>query len=184
MDDDSQWKDFLKLRWTALVSNNIFDDSSALLHKKCLEIGCFEGRFLAYLKKKGCEVTGCEVNNEISKLSREMFGLNVINKPIEKCDFDPESFDAIFSFHTFEHLVDPLNVLYKCRKLLKKGGRILIEVPIDDNELDNEDHLHFFSQKSGLLMFKKVFGNAKIIENSYVRNGKISLGSICLSAKK
>lgn len=182
--DDSQWEGFVKARWNALVSNNVLDDSSSPINKKLLEIGCSEGRVLAHLKQKGYEVVGCEVNSEVSRLSRETLGINIINKPVEQCDFEPESFDAIFSFHTFEHLADPLSVLKLCSRLLKQSGRILIEVPIGDSELENEDHLHFFSQRSCLLMFEKVFGNAGITDNSYVTSWGISTGSIYLSAEK
>jgi SAM-dependent methyltransferase len=39
------------------------------------------------------------------------------------------SFDVITLWHVFEHLADPVSMLKEVRRLLKVGGRLLIEVP-------------------------------------------------------
>jgi hypothetical protein len=40
--------------------------------------------------------------------------------------FEPESFDAVFSFSTFEHLAMPWKVAVEINKVLKVGGKVLV----------------------------------------------------------
>ncbi len=181
--DDKQWEGFIKDRWNSLVKNGILC-SSPSRSVRCLEVGCCEGKLLAYLKKKGYDAIGCDVNKDICNLGKKKLGVNIINTPIEKCDFPLESFDSIFSFHTFEHLVDPVGALMRCFQFLRIGGKILLEVPSDDNELMNEDHLHFFSVNSGRLMLESVFGNCNVKENFYTNAQGKRLSSMYLSAEK
>lgn len=63
-------------------------------------------------------------------------------------------------------------------------GKILIEVPIGDEEIQNKDHLHFFSHESGCAMFEGIFRNVKVSYNSYITTHGIHTGSIYLSAQK
>ena len=183
IEDNAQWEGFLKDRWKALVENGVLG-SSPSRSVRCLEVGCSEGKLLAYLKAKGYDVIGCDVNKEVCNLGNEKLGVNIINAPIEKCEFPSEFFDAIFSFHTFEHLVDPVGVLMRCYQFLRFGGKILLEVPCDDDELMNEHHLHFFSMNSGRLMLETVFGNYHVNESFYTSAQGKRLSSLYLYAEK
>ena len=44
-------------------------------------------------------------------------------------DVDRNDIELATLFHSFEHFVDPLNTLIEIRKRIKKGGKIIIEVP-------------------------------------------------------
>jgi len=183
VDNDGEWDGFIKARWHTLTSHNILDQFKHS-NIKILEIGCAEGRLLAFLKKKGYDVTGCEVNSTIARLGREKLGIEIVDKPIENCSFADSSFDVIFSFHAFEHLRDPLTTLARCKNLLKADGKILLELPVDEEELSNRDHLHFFSERSGKLMVEKVFGNVSASDSWYVTSKGAKVGSIYLTAQK
>jgi hypothetical protein len=40
----------------------------------------------------------------------------------------------------------PENVLAKVARILRSDGSVLIEVPCGEEEYENTDHLHFFSE--------------------------------------
>ena len=43
--------------------------------------------------------------------------------------FEDNSFDFIYSSSLIEHVQDPTNMLYECKRILRPGGRILISFP-------------------------------------------------------
>jgi hypothetical protein len=61
--------------------------------------------------------------------------------------------------------------------MLKPGGFIILEVPFEDDELNNPDHLHFFSKRSLQIMLNKELRSVQIFENNYRRDGKYLLSS-------
>lgn len=95
----------------------------------CLEIGCASGYFLATIKDKVKSVTGFETYLEFKKFCKS---INI--KMLENLeDCSDGRFDRIFMFFVLEHLRDPINYLKRLKKILMKGGCLLIEVPnVDD----------------------------------------------------
>jgi len=94
---------------------------------KVLEIGCSVGILLSILKEKGWEVWGVEPSKS-AKTARKK-EIKVINKIFEKASLPKGYFDLIILNHTLEHLENPLDILKKARTLLKKGGKIFVDVP-------------------------------------------------------
>ena len=93
-----------------------------------LDVGCGNGYFLNFAKKKGWKTLGIEFSSYASKFA-ERYGLKVIKKPVENVKLSKEQFDAITFFNVLEHTSNPNNVLKKTRDWLKKKGILLIEVP-------------------------------------------------------
>jgi SAM-dependent methyltransferase len=180
---EEEWESYISDRFNVLVRHKVIEEQPTG-PCRCMEIGCAEGKFLAFLEQKGFQVIGCEVNRKVVEWGRKHFGLEITTDPIETSSFDANSFDAICSYHTFEHLVNPVAVLAKCHHLLRVGGKILLELPCDDGELDNMHHLHFFSPKSASVMFDRVFHNAHVEDNSYVTSTKQRMGSLYISGEK
>ena len=133
----------------------------------CLEIGCSEGKLLESLARKGFQVEGNEVNPEIAALGAEHLGLKIRVEPFEAAAYTPESYDLIVSFHTFEHFLNPLDMTRKACALLKPGGKLILEVPTDDRELRNCDHLHFFTLHSAEVMVASLFRELAFLEGIY-----------------
>jgi len=183
LDDEQQWVGFLRARWTAIKGNGILREGSRHA-ERILEIGCSEGKVLHLLKGMGHFVVGTEPNRAVAVWGRKALDVPILPYPIEQCSFSPESFDVIISFHAFEHLVDPGAVVQQCGTWLGKGGRLLLEIPCDDKEIDNQDHLHFFSPKSAALMVEAVFGNATLQHNKYTTRVGQSMASLYVSAQK
>lgn len=96
--------------------------------KRVLEIGSASGNLLEKLLEHGAkEAIGIELNKEFSKYAQQR-GFRVFTSPLEALGFK-EEFDAAVSFHTLEHVYDPMVFIQAVYVALKQGGRFLGEVP-------------------------------------------------------
>jgi spore maturation protein CgeB/tetratricopeptide (TPR) repeat protein len=96
-----------------------------------LEVGCAEGMTGNELKKRpGVFVAGIENNETAAKMARKVLD-DVITGDIESMDipYSPSAFDCIIFADVLEHLVNPLDVLKKMNKLLKKDGTVIMSIP-------------------------------------------------------
>jgi len=94
-----------------------------------LDIGSSTGLLLKSLQSKyGCDVVGIEPNDKYRKYSRRL-GLNVLDN-LGK--LDGEQFDLITIIHTLEHFTEPLELLEKAQNLMADGGKLLIEIPLQN----------------------------------------------------
>jgi 2-polyprenyl-3-methyl-5-hydroxy-6-metoxy-1,4-benzoquinol methylase len=157
---------------------NQFKD--VIKNKSVLDFGCGYGEFLSEIKKKNfCkEAHGIEIRHEVrDKLKqRKIF----FYTDIEKID---RKYDVITMFHVLEHLPNPIEILKKLKRILKKNGKLIIEVPscndllLRDKNLQNfrnfymwSEHLIIFSENLLYKILKKSgFKNIKI--NHYQRYG-------------
>jgi 2-polyprenyl-3-methyl-5-hydroxy-6-metoxy-1,4-benzoquinol methylase len=96
--------------------------------KKVLEIGSASGNLLQKLSDNGCkEAVGVELGKEYSEYARRQ-GFKVFTRSLEELGLR-EEFDAVVSFHTLEHVYDPMAVFKGVYTALKPGGCFLGEVP-------------------------------------------------------
>lgn len=93
-----------------------------------LDLGCGSGEFILNMKLKGWDVTGIDSDSKAIQLAKSK-GLNAINGNLIDQKFNQESFDAIVLSHLIEHLHDPISILFECKRLLKKGGKLVIATP-------------------------------------------------------
>ncbi|OGK11887.1 hypothetical protein A2954_05905 [Candidatus Roizmanbacteria bacterium RIFCSPLOWO2_01_FULL_37_12] len=94
---------------------------------KVLDFGCGGGYMLERLNcgsKFGVDINS-QARREAEKKRIKVF---------ETLDDLPDGikFNVIFSHHTLEHVDNPIQILKSLRKYLKKGGLIIVTVPIDD----------------------------------------------------
>ena len=139
---------------------------------RVLDVGCGSGRYIYTLKQKGWDVKGIDIG--YTGYGRKVLGLDIRETDLANACFEPESFDAITFWWTFEHMRDPAAVLKEAHRLLKKGGVIIIGVHnIASLEarlfkrywfhLFVPKHLYHFSPDSLTKMLKKGgFGTVKI----------------------
>jgi SAM-dependent methyltransferase len=69
----------------------------------------------------------------------------------DRLPFDDDSVDIIFSLNTLEHIPDYLFCLSEIYRVLKHGGRLLVELPyvtLTEYHLVNPYHLHNFNEFS------------------------------------
>ncbi|HVM73380.1 MAG TPA: class I SAM-dependent methyltransferase [Candidatus Paceibacterota bacterium] len=112
-----------------------------IVGKDVIDVGCGTGGFMDQIKRASHSISGIEpqeyVRKELITLGYEMYRV-----PEEA----PESrFDIATLFHVLEHITDPLETLAATRKLLRPGGKIVIEVPHARDVLFSLDSFKQFS---------------------------------------
>lgn len=122
---------------------------------RAMEIGCSLGHFLRLFRDAGACVYGVEPSRADADFARRVNGIEVRNEFFEPDWFPPESLDLIAMFYVFEHIEDPRAMLLDIARQLRRGGRLLLEVP-DTTEpfvgLDSYFSLgHLFSYSPGTL---------------------------------
>jgi 2-polyprenyl-3-methyl-5-hydroxy-6-metoxy-1,4-benzoquinol methylase len=134
-------------------------------NSKCLEIGAGWGTLAKVVKDSiGCSVEVVEPSNLAAETAKEYYGLSVFNG-----DFDEycervgleKKFDLIYSFHVFEHVLDPNDFLKKVNSLLSERGKLLLAVPdVTNPDQPNErffhiEHCYYYSPNTIQLMLEK-----------------------------
>ncbi|MCW2756665.1 MAG: hypothetical protein JWO46_411, partial [Nocardioidaceae bacterium] len=95
---------------------------------KVLDVGCFDGRFAAYVTQLGHTVVGADRIKHDGVADRvDSFIEADLNQPLpESLDRD---FDYIVAGDILEHVVEPHELLTDLREHLAPGGEILVSVP-------------------------------------------------------
>lgn len=96
---------------------------------KVLDAGCGGGELLFLLRELGFDADGLEPNLGYGSTARDYLDLPVQVTGYQGAEVQPESRDAIVSFHVLEHLLNPVDALRTFANWLKPDGVILIEVP-------------------------------------------------------
>lgn len=102
---------------------------------KVLEVGFGNGAFLAYVRKKGWDVVGTEVNQGLIDLARGQ-NYNVVRAD-DLSGFSDESFDLIAAFDVLEHIPgSELPEFFRSiRSKLKPDGVFIARFPNGDSPL-------------------------------------------------
>jgi tetratricopeptide (TPR) repeat protein/SAM-dependent methyltransferase len=175
--ESEQWQVYLDARIGILRKLKLLDNSPRST-KTVFEIGCAEGMLLHELRKRGMEVMGCEMNRAVATEGMKALGIDILTAPFETIELPANNFDLVMSFHTLEHLRDPGSVLARVANILRPDGAVLLEVPCGEEEYENTDHLHFFSDTSLATLLNKFFRTTDILDNSYTNSAGVRIGSI------
>ena len=131
-----------------------------------LDIGCGSGDFLAKFQEQSIIKKGVEFNKSLVELAGQKIGRqNVYFTKIESFRTS-EKFEVVTLWHTLEHLTKPDIILNKLNSVLRKNGKLVIEVPNGQSFarkvfgknwqlLMPEQHLYFFSEKSLKKLLRK-----------------------------
>ncbi len=102
-------------------------------HDKVLEIGCARGTFIECLTKRGNTAIGLELNKKALKEAKSK-KLNVVGETIENfAKKNSGKYDVVCSFQVMEHIPNIGEVIESSLKTLKKGGKLIVSVPNNDN---------------------------------------------------
>lgn len=104
-----------------------------IANKTVLDFGCGCGGFLLKAKDLAASVEGLELEERLQPFFNES-GIKVWTQ-LDELIASGKKFDLITSFHVFEHLVDPKDMLNKLTALLSEKGELIIEVPSGDDAL-------------------------------------------------
>jgi len=101
--------------------------------KVCLDIACGSGYGSSYLMKSGAQaVVRGDISETTIQYARAHYvqdGLRFALMDAHELPFRDESFDAVVSIETIEHLKTPEQVLSECHRVLKSGEWFMISTP-------------------------------------------------------
>lgn len=97
---------------------------------RVLEIGCGKGAMLNYLREAGHTVSGIDIDEDALAHCREAYpAIPVSAASGDDLPFEDGSFDTVMSFDAFEHISRSDRHLAEVRRVLKSGGRYLLQTP-------------------------------------------------------
>ncbi|MGV6861920.1 MAG: class I SAM-dependent methyltransferase [Putridiphycobacter sp.] len=137
-------------------------------NKRFIDIGCGEGWALDFFKTKGWDVLGLDYSefgiNKQNEHCLNDFVKGDIYENIDSLINKGEIFDVVYLGHVFEHLLDPILMLNKIKKIISPKGILVINVPNDfskfqeylfkNNKVSRQywisipDHISYFNRKS------------------------------------
>ena len=103
---------------------------------KLLDIGAGRGEVLRVARENGWSVIGIETSPTFADYAARYSGAQIIQAPLNECDFQANSFDAIVLGAVLEHLYNPDETIKEIARILKPGGALFVDVP-------NEQGLYF-----------------------------------------
>ena len=95
---------------------------------KILDVGCGDGLFLNALQKMGWQVCGVEISKRACDIANK-YHLNVFNGSLLEAGFKDNCFDVVRMWSVLEHMSDPLAYLIEAKRILKKDGILIAQVP-------------------------------------------------------
>ena len=153
-----------------------------------LDVGCASGYIAERLVKKGCQVSGIEIDDSAAKLSQR-YCKKVITGDVEHMKilpFPDNYFDIIIYSDLLEHLKRPDLILQKFKRYLRDDGFVIASIPniarlefriklafgrfeYEEGGILKKDHLRFFTLSSA----KKLFNSAgySVVRTDYTGFG-------------
>ena len=119
--------------------------------------GCGYGTALLAERHPDKQVTGVDIDPEAIAYAQRHYRLPNLRYVCADAErFEAESgFDSIVSLETIEHLPHPPRLIANYARLLAAGGRVIASVPITPTLDGNPHHLHDFSRRSFLALFRR-----------------------------
>lgn len=98
-----------------------------------LDVGCAVGTFLLHLNKKyNCKISGVDFKEDLTYPDFDK--INFYEGLFYEQPIAENKYDLVTMWHFFEHDYDPNKSLEMAKKVLKPGGKLIIEVPrLDSN---------------------------------------------------
>ncbi len=93
---------------------------------RLLDIGTATGEFVDVMLGRGWDAWGIEASDQAELVAAD----RVVRASFpDEAPFPDEHFDVITAWAVFEHLHDPRRAFDECRRLLKPGGSLVVQVP-------------------------------------------------------
>jgi SAM-dependent methyltransferase len=141
--------------------------------QKIIDVACGVGKSLPILSKKvgiDGEVVGIDITrgmiDESRKRTKQLKNVILKKCGVDKIPFKAGSFDGVICTNAFHHFYKPVTMLREIKRIMKKGGKIVIidmsrdtkkAIALDTKLRDKEKgHHKFFSSKEIYGLFKRV----------------------------
>ena len=96
---------------------------------RMLDVGCGAGELVYLMRRDGVDASGLEPGIEFAEFARTVLRVPVQTAAVDAATVSDASLDLVTMFHALEHVPDPRSVLHRARGWLKRGGRLVVEVP-------------------------------------------------------
>jgi ubiquinone/menaquinone biosynthesis C-methylase UbiE len=124
------------------IENSMIEKFSDLEGKRILEVGCGDGRVTAFLAEKASALVAIDPDEgSIAEARENIEGVHFKTGSGEALQFENESFDLVIFTMSLHHHGDSEMALKEARRVLDKGGRLLILEPAIDGEIQRLFHL-------------------------------------------
>jgi SAM-dependent methyltransferase len=99
--------------------------------ERVLDLGCGGGRFVAAARDAGADVVGVELAQQaVERARRNVPGADVrLLEPGGGLPLGHAEVDLVWCSEVLEHVPDTVAFLTESRRVLKRGGRLLVTVP-------------------------------------------------------
>lgn len=99
--------------------------------ERVLDLGCGAGRFVGALRSAGCAAIGVDVAPAALERARRVVpgGDFRLADPDGTLPLGHGEIDLVWCSETLEHVVDTAPILSEARRVLRRGGRILVTTP-------------------------------------------------------
>jgi SAM-dependent methyltransferase len=94
-----------------------------------LDVGCGGGLFPRLLAERGHQALGLDYSKQAARVAWGQNRVPAACGELPSAPFAPATFAAITMFHVLEHLYDPASYLQAAHRLLRAGGRLIVQVP-------------------------------------------------------
>lgn len=99
--------------------------------KRILDVGCGTGETLSFLKAlfPKAQLYGIDSSQEAVKYSKSRGHLKIYKAEATKLPFKNETFDTVLYLDVLEHIKNDRKAIKEAKRVLKKGGSIIITAP-------------------------------------------------------
>ncbi len=141
---------------------DFLNDCNISLDSQILDVGCGSGAALKILQFLGFKhLYGIDPFSEVKIKNIKIWKQDLLGLDTT------QNFDLIMLHHSFEHLINPREILEKIKKLLNPAGSCLIRVPIKSDyiwqkysvywfQIDAPRHIFLYPESCLVNMFNKV----------------------------
>jgi len=128
---------------------------------RILDVGCAAGYFLRVAQQHGHDVHGVELSEAIAREAIDALGKDrvyngLLDDAIADRGWQEQSFDLVTIWDVIEHVPEPQGLLASIKRLIKPGGKLLLETQNVDSKLANrlgkrwhhykhDEHLYHFN---------------------------------------
>ncbi len=140
--------------------------------KRVLLLGVGTGREVVTAKELGMEAYGITLGSRNVDFGRNYLGLSgeeIEETAMEVMPYNSNIFDTVAGFQIFEHFVSPLLVLLELGRVIKPGGKLLLEWPPANEQYSMADNPHhqicYTPGQAEALFLKAGFRDIKLYYN-------------------